>query len=238
MGRRGRRAGWVRSSAVAGSSATCWTVIRDAAVGDAAARQRFASLYEPVVRSYLRARWSRSGARGEVDDAVQEVFLDCFREDGALQRADPSRPFRAFLYGVVRNIARRAEERRAKERDRHDSADLDGVAATGPSLSEAFDRAWALSLLRQARETMHARAAEGDAAAARRLDLLRLRFEAGLPIREIARRWGRDAAWTHREYRRARRDFREALLEALAFHHPASDGELETEARRLLGFFL
>ncbi|MBK8268830.1 MAG: hypothetical protein IPK83_11220 [Planctomycetes bacterium] len=37
--------------------------------------------------------------RGDLDDAVQDVFLECFRPDGALDRLDVHRPggFRAFL---------------------------------------------------------------------------------------------------------------------------------------------
>ena len=43
----------------------------------------------------------------ELEDVVQEVFVTCFKEDGPLSRADPERPggFRAYLYGVVRNVA-------------------------------------------------------------------------------------------------------------------------------------
>jgi hypothetical protein len=39
---------------------TRWTLVRGAADGEAAAREEFARLYEPVVRACLLARWKRS----------------------------------------------------------------------------------------------------------------------------------------------------------------------------------
>ena len=37
--------------------ATCWTMIRAAAGGNAAARERFARVYLPVARGALAGRW-------------------------------------------------------------------------------------------------------------------------------------------------------------------------------------
>jgi len=220
------------------SEVTCWTIIRGAAAGRAQDRERFARSYQPVIQRYLRARWTRSPLRQEIDDAVQEVFIECFRSDGALTRADPDRAagFRTYLHGVVRNVARRFEERRGRSREKQlaSEADVDQLPADEKSLSEIFDEAWALSLLRQARDLLKRRARGGDAIADRRLRLLRLRFEEALPIREIARRWAMDRDLLHREYRRARRDFKEALLEIVAFHHPGSPTEVEAEAAGLL----
>ena len=76
-------------------------------------------------------------------------------------------------------------------------------------------------------------AREGDAAV-RRVELLRLRFQEGLPIREVAARWGVDAATLHREYARARRELRAALLEVVAFHHPGAPAEVERACAELL----
>src|SRR5262245_53587095 len=50
--------------------ATCWTMIRDAAGGDPAARERFARVYLPVVKAYLAARW-RSNRRDRADAGDQ-----------------------------------------------------------------------------------------------------------------------------------------------------------------------
>jgi RNA polymerase sigma-70 factor (ECF subfamily) len=215
---------------------TCWTFIEAAAAGGPAEREAFASCYERAIRAYLTARWCRSSKPFDLDDAVQEVLLECFKRNGVLERADRERSggFRAFLYGVTRNVARRQEADRFRTQQPQADGVLDSVAADEDSLSLVFDRAWARSLVREAarRHELHARA-WGDAAQ-RRVYLLRLRFHEGLPIREIAQRWGTDAATLHREYAKARREFRQALLDTVAVHHPGSRAELEHECANLL----
>jgi RNA polymerase sigma-70 factor (ECF subfamily) len=225
---------------VGDSQVTCWTVIRSAAEGNAGAREAFAHRYEPVARACLAARWRETPLIGEIDDAVQEVFLECFRADGVLVRADREQgDFRAFLRGVVRNVARRVEERRARLRERQPGSgfDLDGVENDEGGLSSVFDRAFAISLLEQAVLRHREIARERGEACRRRVELLRLRFQDGMPIRDIARRWGHDPARVHKDYAKAREEFREMLLDVLAFHHPRSRAEAERECERLLRLF-
>lgn len=201
---------------------TCWTLIQGAARGTDAAREDFARRYLPVVRAYLSERWRASYLAGEIDDAIQDVFIECFREDGALGRADPSRGFRPFLFGTVRNVARRMEERsarRAKHKDQ-DSFHPEQFAHDEERLSVIFDKAWAAEIMREAADHMRAQAAADGDAAGRRVELLALRFQEGLPIREIAERWEVDAARLHHDYARARDEFKQALLDVLAFHQP------------------
>jgi RNA polymerase sigma-70 factor (ECF subfamily) len=222
---------------MASPQTTCWSVIEAAAAGAAGERQEFARRYGPVVRAYLAARWRASPCRQDLEDAVQEVFVECFKEGGVLARADRGRgEFRPFLYGVARNVALRLERARARAREQQtpDGVDLDGVPAAEEQLSRAFDRAWAKAVLREAARRQEQRAdAEGDAAR-KRVELLRLRFHEGLPIREIARRWGADAAALHHEYARARQEFKAALLEVVAFHHPGAPAEVECACAELL----
>ncbi len=210
------------------ADATCWTLIRDAAAGDAAARERFARVYRPVVKAYLAARW-RSISQN-VDDAAQDVFVECFRAGGLLEKADADRPggFRAFLLGAVRNVARRYESRRRPTEEL--PADL-AADDTGPA--EAFDRAWAKSLLREAARAQEAAAT--TEAATMRVRLLKARFQDGLPIRDIAAKWGEDAAKLHREYATARDEFRAALRTVVAFHLPdATAAEIDRACAELL----
>ena len=61
----------LRASMVVVNRLTCWTMIEDATSGDEGARERFASMYLPVVRAYLAARWKGSPLAAELDDAVQ-----------------------------------------------------------------------------------------------------------------------------------------------------------------------
>jgi RNA polymerase sigma-70 factor (ECF subfamily) len=185
---------------------TCWTVIRGAAEGDPASRERFARTYGPVLCAYLAARWRHSPCRQELEDAVQEIFLACFRSDGVLHRADPGRAggFRPYLYGVTRHVAQRVEERRRRQSagQAPAEADLEQVADAGKDLERVFDRAWAGALLQEAAARQAEQAQVRGAEAQRRVELLRLRFHEGLPIREIARRWQADAAVLHHQYAR------------------------------------
>jgi RNA polymerase sigma-70 factor (ECF subfamily) len=217
---------------------TCWTVLRAAAAGSSPARGAFALRYEPLVRAYLAARWNGSPLGQELDDAVQEVFVECLRQGGGLERARDDRPggFRAFLYGLVRNVALRFEQRRAQRLARQAPEPVETEALTAPedSLSHVFDRAWARAIVREAAARQYERAAALGPAACRRVELLRLRFQEGLPIRELARRWHDDPAALHHEYARARQEFHAALLEVMAFYHPGPPAQTERACAELL----
>jgi RNA polymerase sigma-70 factor (ECF subfamily) len=210
---------------------TCWTVIRAAAAGSPADREELARRYLAVVRAYLAARWRGLPLWTDLDDAVQEVFVECFRQGGALEAAGAGRvpSFRAFLSGVVRNVGRRFESRPAPA-----AAPLPEVPADEESLPRLFERTWAQALMTEAAQLQQRRASERGPDAVQRVELLRLRFEAGLPIRTIAKRWGVAAAELHHAYARARQEFKAALLEVVAFPHPGSLAEVEHEAASLL----
>jgi RNA polymerase sigma factor (sigma-70 family) len=210
---------------------TCWTLIRAAAAGSASDREALARRYLSVVRAYLTARWQGSPLLAERDDATQEVFVECFRRGGALEAAGAGRVpnFRAFLYGVIRNVARRFEARPASA-----GPLLDEIDAREDSRSRLFERTWAQSIMEEAARLQRKRAVARGPKAVRRVELLQLRFEEGLPIRTIAERWGVDPAGLHHAYALARQEFRAALLEMVAFHQPGSPAELEQEAASLL----
>jgi RNA polymerase sigma factor (sigma-70 family) len=212
---------------------TCWTLIRAAAAGAAREREDFARRYAPVLRAFLAARWRDSPLLQDLDDAVQDAFVECLRPGGALSRLDPERGggFRAFLFGVARNVALRRESRRPREQA---AALLDAVADDHSSPSHAFDRAWAKAILREAARLQEDRARAAGEAALRRVVLLRLRFHENLPIRDIASLWGTDAAVLHHEYARAREEFRAALLDVVAFHHRGDAASAADECRELL----
>src|SRR6516162_9529533 len=120
---------------MASSESTCWTVIRAAAAGSPAEREELARRYLGVVRGYLAARWRGSALLEYLDDATQEVFVECFREGGVLEAVGAGRVpgFRPFLYGVVRNVARRFESRPGIP-----SGSLPEVAADEVSQSQLF----------------------------------------------------------------------------------------------------
>ena len=217
---------------------TCWTLVHAAAAGGAPDRDAFAARYMEPIQAYIGARWRNSRLLQERDDAVQEVFIELMRDGGALARVEEGRAggFRALLYGVARNVARRIETRgvRSREHQGGTELELDQVRVDEASLSVVFDRAWALALLRQAFEKQREWANEKGDEAHRRIELLRLRFEEDLPVRKIAERWGVDAAGVHEQYRMARNEFQKALLDVVSFHRPESKSEAEAECAQLL----
>lgn len=205
--------------------ATSWHLIRGAADGADGERDLFAHTYGPVVSAFLGTRWRGTPLAGEVDDAAQEVFLECFRDGGALERVRPGGGpggFRAYLMALVRNVALRFEERDARRRV--ENAGSGHVFAAEhcdeAHLSTLFDRAWAFALLDQAVALHEHRAREADPPTLRRVELLRLRFRENLRIRDIAERWGEPTELVHREYAAARHDFLKALRSVVAFHYP------------------
>ena len=222
-----------------GPDSTRWSLIRAAAEGEASAREEFAGRYESIVRAYLGARWRASPLRTEIDDAAQEVFLACFRDDGALTRVESDRSggFRAYLFGVVRNVARRFERQWPRRHRQPDSRlDLAAIEGREESLSRLFDAAWARAIIRRAADRFNERAREGGDGACRRAELLRLRIQEDLPIREIARRWDEDPAHLHHEYARARGEFARALRDLVRESHPGTPTEVRAECAKIVGY--
>ncbi|MBX3463761.1 MAG: sigma-70 family RNA polymerase sigma factor [Planctomycetes bacterium] len=216
---------------------TVWTVLRAASRGDASARAAFAQGYAVPIRSYLQHRWRGRALAASVDDAVHDVFVECYKPGGVLERADPERGgFRPLLYGVVRNIARRHEELAARSGARApgESVHLDELPHQAEALSRTFDRAWARSLLREAVQRHEAAAAAGDDDARLRLRILRMRHEQGMPVRTIAAALGEaDVAVVHNAYRRARRDFAVHLRAVVAASTGVQGPAVDDECRRL-----
>jgi RNA polymerase sigma factor (sigma-70 family) len=214
-----------------------WSVIARAAAGDPAARSKFASTCLPVIRSFLDLRWRSTPLAHEVEDAVQEVFVECLRSQGVLSRADPSRgDISGLLYGVACNVAKRFEQH-ASERNGRAEGSVSAFAdlpAREASLSVQFDRVWALAMVREAGELMRVRAARGTTGEQQRVELLKLRFAGGLPIREIATQWNVEPEVVHRSYRKAREEFRACLRDVLGELSLRPEGVREEEIARIL----
>ena len=197
----------------------------------------FSRSYAAPIRQYLEHRWRGSPFSHAVDDAVQDVFVECMKPGGVLERADPERGnFRGLLYAVVRNVARRHEERAARSDalGPSETVHFDELPAQAEALSRVFDRMWAQALLREAalRHAVEGRARGGEFR--RRYRVLRLRHQQGLPVREIARRFDEpDVDRIHNDYRRARREFRGFLRDVVAMHTGVRGDAVDRECRRL-----
>src|SRR5205823_4194814 len=117
-------------------------------------RERTISRKECSVNSESRG----SALRDDLDDATQEVFVECFRQGGAVEVAGAGRvpDFRAFLYGVIRNVARRFESRPVRA-----AGPFPEIVADDASQSRLFDRTWAQAIRAQAARLQRERAAVG-----------------------------------------------------------------------------
>ncbi len=219
-------------SRVRADSQTSWTLVHAAADGSKSALDQFAQRYEQAVRNCLAARWNRSRRIAWIDDAVQEVFIECIRPGGALSKADSNFPggFRAYLYGVMRNVMLRHETRPMPGHEELlDVQDDDGT------VGKIFDREFAKATVKEASELQQRTAKAVGEAAVRRVELLHLRFYEGLPIREIATRWNVDPSWLHHQYAKARQEFLEALLMVVAASQPsANQAENKATCQELL----
>lgn len=216
---------------------THWSVVLGAAAGRAEARDAFCRTYGSIIRSYLCARWRVPFTHENVEEGVQEVFLECFKERGALTRVDPERPFRAYLYGVT-SVTAVALERKWRKRDRDHAVsgfEPDRIERDEATLSHVFDREWARMVGREARVLFAQRAAEGDAPA-RRARCLELRYQQGKPPREIAQELGIQVERVYEMLHQAKADYRSALLEVVSQHHPgAAKADLERICTELAG---
>jgi RNA polymerase sigma-70 factor (ECF subfamily) len=217
---------------------TCWTLVQGAARGVAEDVDMFVRLYGPVVSAYVSTRWPSSPLRDNLEDAVQEVFVECFKEGGVLDRAGPENlgSFRAFLLGVARNVSLRFESRMGRDKDVLPAGGFnpDQMAADEERLSLAFDRAWARSLLREAVSRQAERAVIYGPEAEKRVELLRLRFQEGKKLRGIAEEWHVEHPWLKRQNAQALQEFEEALKEVIAFHYPDAPAEAEREMATIL----
>jgi RNA polymerase sigma factor (sigma-70 family) len=213
-------------------------MILGAAARQPADQERFATVYTPMIKAYLAARWRLPIHHEDVGDASQEVLLQCFRQHGALETVDPAYAsgFRAFLYGVTRNVAAMTERKWARRRETQ--AAHSGVFEKmddEASLSHVFDRGWAEVVVREARALLHKRALMRGGTPALRARALELRYQGGLPPREIAPRLGLDVKQVYRLLEDGQVDFQDALLEVMASQVPtASQSDLEQKCAELL----
>jgi RNA polymerase sigma-70 factor (ECF subfamily) len=220
------------------ADATCWTLIESAAAGDRGARETFAERYLPLVRAYLEARWRTRLSPSELEDAVQDVFVECLKSEGVLEhnRDRRGRGFRAYLVGAVRYVALRIEARRARNLGGgpRPAVELELLPADEASCSRAFDRSWAAAIMREAAAHQQQRARARGPDALRRVELLRRIFQEGSRIADLAHEWGVAAAELHHEYALARREFSASLREIVAFHAPGSAAAVERECAELI----
>jgi len=211
---------------------TCWSLVARTTTNNPPACSRFGRTYLPLIRGFLALRWRGTKLVEEIDDATQDVFVECFRPNGPLKHTDATKgDFRGYLFGVARNVALRAEAQARRRPMLEAPPSPVDVAADDPSVSRVFDREWARMLMREAGQLMLLRSTDDKSRL--RVELLRLRFGRDLDMTEIAARLDIDLAALHRQYARAREEFRSCLRTVVAFHCVRTEAQLDDECRRL-----
>lgn len=215
---------------------TSWTLIRGAAGGKDAAREEFIARYETFVRRVLGRHWSGRAIAVEMEDTIQNIWVECFKKNGVIERADPNRSFRAFLCGVIQREEMKVRQKWARDAVRRDKATFDPeqVLADQTAITRLIDREWALQVMGEAWQAYEQWAEDKGCAALHRVEVLRLRTREGLPPRKIAERVGGDAAQASRDYAQARKEFERTLREIVARHEGDEDKNLDDAVRDLL----
>ncbi len=196
------------------SAAATWRMVQAAAEGDERARATFAQRYGNTVQRWLWFRWRHTPLRSYVDDAVQDVFVECLKPRGALSHVHPElapHGFDAFLRGVVHHVACRVERSEARN-FRHRRRLIEGAIPPAPprlGSPEQLDHRWAQERIRTALRELDR---QSPPMAHSLREFLRMHFEKELTVREIAALWREPVNRVHELRRRACRRFRECLL--------------------------
>lgn len=136
---------------------TSWNLVGLAGTDTDLARREFALRYEKFVRRVLAKRWLGTMFRHDFDDAVQDVFIECFKPGGVIEKADPSRggSFRSLLYQVAFHVAARFERSRRQQLIREQEGELlSDFPDTDLSGYEAVTREEVTDLVREALRRM------------------------------------------------------------------------------------
>lgn len=112
--------------------------VGDAAAGNALFKRHFASVY----------RFFEHKTDGEVDDLVQETFLQCLKSRATFRRQST---FRTFLFAIARHVLFQHWRKQVTTRAVLDFEDVSIAALTtslGTRLARSADRARLLAVLR------------------------------------------------------------------------------------------
>tara|TARA_R110002072_G_scaffold25443_6_gene85223 strand:- start:185426 stop:186262 length:837 start_codon:yes stop_codon:yes gene_type:complete len=216
---------------------TSWSLVLGAAAAVPKDQEEFGRRYGPLVRGYFSSRWRLSMQDARIADASQEVFLRIFSPGGPLTRVDKQRPsgFRAFLRGVLHNVAAELERRDRRDRTSPLDSDMLPIDQSEQSPSGAFDRVWAEMITDAAWELMREKA-KRDRWAQYRLQVLGHRYVDDMSCEQIAAQISElTVDQVYRLLTAGRSQFRSALMTVLSAHHPELlPEELEQKCREVV----
>lgn len=191
------------------------------------------ALYAEAIGTYLHAKLPEE--RGDrLEDVIQEVLLELLGKPEVLARAQPGSGSR-FRYFIM-HLAWQAALNHLRYQRRRDHRSLDALPEDGgappsaqtqgtpPDQHGAMDRAWAISVVRQALDDAEAAAAAG------RLDRESLRVLTanlieGRGLREVAAETGLSLATCSRRLAQGRQFLQRAMVDRLRLAGELAAGE-------------
>ncbi|MEM6991103.1 MAG: sigma-70 family RNA polymerase sigma factor [Myxococcota bacterium] len=177
-----------------------WARLRAWKAGDEAAAEALIDEHYPVLARFFR---NKVALEGDVADLVHQTMLALVE---ALDRVDPSRPFRPFLYGIAKNCLwshLRKQSKRAREAVDFEATCVRDLPLATPS-SVVMKRREANALLVALRSIPIADQV-----------MLELKFFEGLTDREIAEITGRQRGSIHRHMTRGLERLRKRVADEL-----------------------
>ena len=197
------------------------------------AAREFAFRYDRFVRRVLTKRWLGTIYRTHFDDAVQDVFVECFKPGGVLAKADSSRggAFRSLLFRVTCNVAARYE--RNHNRDlRLISKELTDTHGEDSGAFLQITREEVAEVVSEALRRMSQHTA---VEVRERAQLLIQHSCDGQKIIHLAGGDTETAERLHRQHSKAKREFQTFLSEVIQSHYRAPPEDVETILKELLG---
>ncbi len=192
-------------------------------------------LYVDAVGVYLTGR-----LRGEqvdrIDDVVQEVLVQLLERPQLLAQAQPGEGsrFRYYLMRVAWNSAQNILRHQRRRDHGPLTAATESATDESPAATDAMDRAWALSLVQQAMDEVHAAAQDGRVAP-EAPGILAENLIEGRGLREIAAARKLSLATCSRRLAQARQCLQQALAERLrAAGEIGADEDAASAGERLL----
>ncbi len=216
---------------------TSWNLVSLAGTDVDLARREFALRYEKFVRRVLAKRWLGTIFCNDFDDAIQEVFIECFKPGGVIERADSRRgnSFRTLLFQVASHVAARFERSHRRWQSQGMDEDLlNEMATTHASGYDVVTQEEVSDLVREAlRRMIH----HHDPDVRSRGQLLDRHICQNEKIIAMAGGDSGVAERLHREHRKAKKEWKSFLVEVVQSEYRVPEHEAQLIVLNLLSAF-
>ena len=220
------------------SRMTSWVLVGLAGTDEDLAQREFALRYEKFVRRILAKRWLGTVFRTYFDDAIQEVFVECFKPNGVIEKANAQNgnSFRTYLFQVASHVAARFERTHQRQQSIASTNDdhLDDLSSQAMSAYDLVTREEVADLVREA---LHRMTHHYNPEVRKRGQLLDRHTCQGEKIIAIADGNPDLAEQLHRDHTKAKREWKSFLVEVVQSEYRVPGNEAQVIVSELLGAF-